>query len=247
MGYTRCLLMLLGPIWGVCLALHCPDVAAQSFWDTLLRITGIAATPSQQKGHSAGPETGDIWISNLAQKTRQRVTHGGGYRSPVFLPDDASLLALQGEAVFQLPLSDNAPVRLYTVQGVTKLVGFHREDPDKVLILLTGADQQHAVGLLSITSGQVTPLPYDRQSEDAQRLYRHVQGWERVYGTTILYVQAQSPQGAAGAGEWTDVYRKHGDEAPANISKCDDAHCGQPSLSHDGRQVAFVKAARDSR
>jgi hypothetical protein len=241
-GHTRCLLQLVGPIWVVCLALSYPGVAAESFWDTVLRITGIAATPSQQRGGGAGPEAGDIWVINLVQKTRLRLTRDGGYRSPVFLPGDASLLALKGDAVMQIPLSGSEPVQLHMVQGVAKLVGVHRENPDKVLILLTGTDDQHAVGLLSVQSGQVTPLPYDHQSRDAQRLYRHLQGWERVYGNTTLSVQDQSTSGAAGVGERTNAYLKQGDEAPVNLSACKGANCGQPSLSHDGRRVAFVKA-----
>ena len=243
-GHTRCLLLLAGPIWVVCLALSYPGVAAESFWDTVLRITGIAATPSQQRGAGAGPEAGDIWVINLAQKTRLRLTRNGGYRSPIFLPGDASLLALKGDAVMQIPLSGSEPVRLHTVKGVAKLVGVHQEAPDKVLILLTGPDDQHAVGLLSVQSGQVTPLPYDHQSGDAQRLYRHLQGWERVYGDTTLSIQDQSTPGGADAGEWTDVFLKRGDEASVNLSACKGASCGQPSLSHDGRQIAFVKAER---
>jgi len=142
----------------------------------------------------------------------------------------------------QIPLSGSEPVRLHMVKGVAKRVGVHRENPDKVLILFTGADEQHTVGLLSVQSGQVTRLLYDHQSRDAQRLYRHLQGWARVYGNTTLSVPDQSTPGAADAGERTDVYRKHGDEAPVNLSTCKGANCGQPSLSYDGRQVAFVKA-----
>jgi hypothetical protein len=201
----------------------------------------IAATPSQQRGAGAGPEAGDIWVITLVQKTRLRLTRDGGYRSPVFLHGDASLLALKGDAVVQVPLSGSEPVRLHVIKGVTKFVGVHREDPDKVLILCTGAADRHTVGLLSVQSGRVAPLPFDHQSTDAQRVYR-LQEWEGVYGDITLSVQEQSTPGAADAGARTDVYRRQGNTPPVNLSTCKSANCGQPSLSHDGRRVVYVRA-----
>lgn len=239
-------LLLCGTLWVVCLALPGPVAWAQSWWDTVLRVTGIAATPSQQRGIDNGSTAGDIWVITLAQHTRQRLTFDSGYGSPLFLPGDANLLALKGEAIVQIPRAGGAPVQRHTVPGVHKLVGVHRDNGDQVLILLRPpSGPRPTVGLLSLRSGRVTPLPTG-QSPDDQRRYNHLRGWDRVYGDTTLSVQEQPTQGPGGVAVWTDVYRKHGNNPAENLSRCADSHstCGQPSLSHDGTVVAYVKAWR---
>jgi hypothetical protein len=40
------------------------------------------------------------------------------------------------------------------------------------------------------------------------------------------------------------VYIQQGSKDPVNLSKCDGVSCNQPSLSHSGQQVAFVKLGR---
>ena len=71
----------------------------------------------------------------------------------------------------------------------------------------------------------------------------HVRDWERVYGSTSVSVKTEVRQGMARAIEWTDVYVTREGTDPVNVSRCDGVTCGQPALSHDGRHVAFVKAA----
>ena len=66
---------------------------------------------------------------------------------------------------------------------------------------------------------------------------------KRVYGDTKVYVRTESKSDMAGSVGWTDVYLKQGNNSPLNVSRCDGVNCGQPSLSNDGRQVVFVKAA----
>jgi hypothetical protein len=126
---------------------------------------------------------------------------------------------------------------------VTKLVGLDREDADKALILLTDQDGRDAAGLLSLKSGQVTLLPYDRESQAHEGMISHMKEWERVYGDAKVYVESESKRVMAGTIGWTDAYLKKGDRPPLNVSRCDGVNCGQPSLSYNGRQVVFVKAA----
>jgi hypothetical protein len=220
--------------WVACLLLPGPAARAQSWWDTVLRITGITATPSQLKGPEDDPAAGDVWVINLAQKTRQRLTFDGGYRSPLFLPGDAMLLALKGEAVVQMPRAGGEPVTRQTVPGVRKLVGVHHDDGDKVLLVLRRPEQP--LGLLSLRSGAVAPLPFSQSPED-QRRYNHIVGWERVYGDTTLLVQEQPSQAT-----WTDIYLRRGNTPAENLSRCQNSTCSQPSLSHDGGLVAFIKS-----
>lgn len=214
--------------------------AAESFWTTVTRVLGISATPSPLRNPEE-VEAGDIWLANVAQNTHVPLTRDGGYRSPVFAPGDAHILALQGETLVRLPKTRETPERLYTVKGMTKIVRFDQTDQDKALILLKEGGET-LVGLLSLASGQTALLPYERTSKRDQSMVAHLQGWERIYGDTTLYVQRETTLGMVGTIEWTDVYLKRGETPPQNLSKCDGINCGQPSLSHDGGQVVYIRA-----
>jgi hypothetical protein len=228
-------------LWMISLAIPLDRAWADSFLTKVLRVTGISVSPSQLKGPDEEGEAGDLWLVNIAQNTQAQLTRDGSYRSPVFAPGDAHILALRGEALVRLPKTGGTPERLHTVKGVTKIVGFDQTDQDQALILLK-EDGGAAVGLLSLTSGHLIRLPYDRTSAEHQRLVTHLQEWERVYGETKLYVKGESKRTLAGAMEWTDVYFKRGETPPLNLSKCDGINCGQPSLSHDGGQVVYISA-----
>jgi hypothetical protein len=213
--------------------------AAESFWDTVLKFTGISATSSQVRGPKE-VKAGDIWLVNVAQGPPVRLTRDGGYRCPVFAPGDAHILALKGEALVRIPTTGGEPERLHALQGVTKIVGFHEADQDKALILKE--DGETLVGLLSLASGQTTLLPYDRTSEKDQSMVAHLQEWVRIYDDTTLYTVRRETTGMAGTIEWTDVYLKRGETPLQNLSKRDGVNCGQPSRSHDGGQVVYICA-----
>ena len=230
-------------VWIISIAMPRQEAWCQSFWATVLRVTGISATPSQLKGPDDEVQAGDIWVADLARKTRLRVTRHGGYRSPVFLAGDEHILALKGNTMIQIPLSGGEPKSLYSLKAVTKIVGVDKGDPDKALILLREAGGSDAAGILALKNGQVTLLSYDRESQDHGGMISHMKDWERVYGDTKVSVRTESKSGMAGTIGWTDVYLKKGTSSPMNVSRCDGVNCGQPSLSHDGRQVVFVKAA----
>lgn len=233
--------ILVGTLWAACLGLPRLGFGAEAWWETALRITGVAKTPSQLRG-GMEEAPGDVWVMTLAQSTHQQLTSGGGYRSPIFLPGNAGLLALKGEAIMHLPRTGGAPTVRHTVTGVQKLVGVQRHHGDTVLILLRRETQPMAVGLLSLRSGAVKLLSVGHSAED-QRRYYHLRGWERVYGETVLFVQHQSTNEHGRRGTWTDVYYKRGNQAATNLSQCAASHslCGQPSLSADGEMVAYIK------
>jgi len=227
-------------VWMIFLAV---SVAAQTetFLEKVLRIAGISATPSQQKGPGDERDTGDIWVVTLSQGTRQRLTRGGGYRSPVFALGGEHILALKGYNIVRIPMFGGEAKTLYAIPGALKLVGSSKDDQDTVLLLTEDADDRLTVGLLTVRSGQITTLTYNKKSKDDQRLLIHLKGWERVYDGTTLYVKEETKQGMGGRWQWTDVYLKRGDQEPMNLSKCDGIVCGQPSLSPDSRQVVFIK------
>jgi hypothetical protein len=67
----------------------------ESFWQKLLRITGISAMPATTKGPPGELLGGDLWLASLDGGSRLRLTRDGGYRSPVFSADSGAVLALR--------------------------------------------------------------------------------------------------------------------------------------------------------
>lgn len=234
--YQACLLVLLG------LLCSARSVASQtppkpSFWELVLRIAGVSATPSHLKGPEAAPLMGDVWIANLAQQTRQRLTWEGTYRSPIFLQGDTAILALQDDDIVRIPTDGATAESLYRIPEVAKLVGISKDDPDKILTLSHTSQGHLAVGLLSLREGKIMPLAYDHTNPEARSMLAHLLAWDRVYGTTTVSVKPVSTT----VREQTDVYLQQGNTAPINISQCMEATCGQPALAQHGKQVVFIK------
>lgn len=212
-----------------------------TFWQRLIRFAGISATPSAQKAPGDEAFAGDIWVVQVNSAEALRLTNDGGYRSPIFLSGDKNILALKGMDVIELGLTGGQPRRLFCLKGVVKLVGLDMDDPNSILLLMEDQNRNLELGLLSLDSGQVTKIPPE-ENEDSRRALTHIQGWERAYGTTKVYVKTEVKNDLAGTLEWTDVYLKQADSEPRNISRCDGINCGQPSLSQNDRSVTYVKA-----
>jgi hypothetical protein len=219
--------------------LLCPYVVAEGLLHKLLRITGISATPSQQKapGEEAG---GEIWISNVKAGTRQKLGHENGFRSPIFSPNDEAVLAVKGGALWRVSLQTGAASKIHEIAGLTKVVGIDRHDSDKILVLIKRGSTI-APALLSLATGAISEISYDANSPDDRKLLNHLKGWERVYGDTMVYPKAQTHEGVSGTVEWQEIFLKRDDTAPVNVSRCDGANCGQPSLSGDGTKVVFIR------
>lgn len=215
--------------------------AAKGWLDEILEYTGIAASPGTMKGDSDAMPGGEIWIADLARETNRRVTPDGGYSWPVFMPGDTALLALLRGAAVEVPLSGAAPRTLGGIAGVRKLIGFNRQDHDRVLVLT--ADRDHPVQVLSIDQKSLQPLPYDDHDPSQHRLMRHLEGQERVYGDRRLYVREESKEDLEGVRTWTEVYASQGSGA-RRISACGGDSCGQPSLSASGELVAYIRTQR---
>lgn len=219
-----------------------PPASAESLWKKLLRITGISATPSQQKAPGDEMEAGgEIWIAQVKSGTLRKLSDASGFRSPIFAPNDRAVLALKEGALWQLSLETGAARKLRPSAGLTKLIGIDRDDSDKVLVLIEHGSTT-GPAFFSLASGAISEISYDANSPDDRKLLRHLKGWERVYGETKVYPQAQTRDGVAGTVEWQDVFLKKDDGPPVNISRCDGTSCGQPSLSSDGEKVVFIRA-----
>src|SRR6202030_2037801 len=91
---------------------------------------------------------------------------------------------------------------------ISKLVGFSVDDPDTILVLIGKSSARPTVGLLSLTSGKITAMPYDPASSRDMEMIEHLQSWERVYGDKRVYTKRQTKETLYGPVEWTDVYLK---------------------------------------
>ena len=120
------------------------------------------------------------------------------------------------------------------------MVGIDRHDSDKILVLIKrGSTMTRWV--LSLATGAISEISYDADSPEDRKLLNHLKGWERVYGDTMVYSKAQMHEGVSGTVEWQEVFFRRDDTAPINVSGCDGANCGQPSLSGDGTKVVFIR------
>jgi hypothetical protein len=213
---------------------------ADGLFDRILRVMGISATPSQMKG-DGDVIAGEIWIAELKPGRRRALTTDSGYRWPVFEPGGESVVSLKGESVVRISVKAGELRVLETIPGVEKLVGFDADQRDNLLIVLS--DDTAPLAMVSLKTGQLTPLPYDPKLKDHRRMLSHVKGQERLYAASRVYVKTESKQSLEGTLEWDDVYVQQGDAAPRNVSDCDGVTCSQPSLSPNGMAVVYIRAS----
>jgi hypothetical protein len=214
----------------------------EKFVDRALKFLGIAASPGTLKSPSE-VRSGQLWVAELGTKSTRAITESGGYRSPIFVGASKDILALKESEVWRFPAGRSEGKKLYAVSGIIKLVAASVDDPDVVLVLQSdGAGGHPRVGLLSISTGKVTPETYDPASSQDLQMVENLAGWDRVYGDKRVSVKRQSKQAMSGTVEWTDVFQKVNGQEPVDVSQCDGTNCGQPSMSADGRLIVFVKA-----
>jgi hypothetical protein len=215
-------------------------VPDETFLQKLLRIAGLTATPSQMKAPPRAEQQGSLWIADLTQHTTSALTSEERYRSPVYAPD-GTLYALSGDSVVRV--ASGAPTGVVPAPAeAAKLVGFDPATPGEVVVLLGATSAGPPLRRVSLSTGTVTPLPYDPTSRESRRLLAQIRSDVRVYGETTVYTRSETKRGLAGLREWTDVYLDRGSEMPVNVSGCDGRDCVQPALSPDGRRVVYVKA-----
>jgi len=79
-----------------------PKPQTETFWHRVLRVSGIAESPSTLKGPGDEVEHGQIWVAEIAAGGTRKLTDGGGFRSPVFIPGGKDVLALKGPYVVRV-------------------------------------------------------------------------------------------------------------------------------------------------
>ena len=232
-----------GLFLALALAAAAPPEGKVSLWERLKKIAGVSATPSQMKGADDDmPGGGQIWLATLDNGSSRSLDRDSGFRSPVFTPDGSAVLAIRSNAIWRIPLVTGSPVELHKLAGLSKLVGFDRDDTNQLCVLLQ-QERTVSVQLLSIVTLQTVPLEYDTDSREDRRWVTHLKRWDRSYGETSVYPEKQRKSGLSGEIEWNDIFIKRGSEVPINVSRADGRNCGHPSLAPDGTKVVFIKDA----
>lgn len=213
-----------------------------SLLSKLLRIAGVTAAPSQMRGPADDVAVGNIWIVDVDRRAARALTSDGGYRSPIFLPNDSAVLALRANMIVRLSLQGGNAVPVQNAPGVVKLVGVDAVSPAEVVVLLETPSAGSPLAAVSLQSGKAAPLPFDASSDQQRRVLAQIRAQDRTYGDTTVYTKTETKPGLSRPIEWIDVFLRRGTASPQNVSACDGVNCVQPALSPDGRNVAFIKA-----
>ena len=210
-----------------------PLAAAESWVDWLLRVTGLTATSRSLRGEPYELE-GDVYVANLTTTVRERYAQGGGFRSPIFYPNGESILAVRNGGLVKISGPNSEPQVLGVEVGAARLIGFQREDPDVVAVLLPDPDR---LGLLRLSGGERSSGEFTPAEVSAQSL-GPLWAWDVSHGETRLYHRRQS------GSKFLNVFLVKPGEEIRNVTRCRDADCGQPALSADGKRVAYIKRPR---
>lgn len=214
-----------------------------SLTERLLKFFGIADSPGTLKNPGDEITSGELALADVRAGTTRSLASGDGYRSPIFLAGNRDILALRGTEVVQVSRTGGEGKGLYSVQGLLKLVAASSEDATTVLVLLRDqAGGRPRVGLLTVSTGAVTLVPYNPDSSGDLQMVETLAGWSRTYGNQRVYVQKQNKQALSGTVEWHDVFLQVDSQPPVDVSQCEGVNCGQPSLSPDGHWLVFVRA-----
>ncbi|HSU60726.1 MAG TPA: hypothetical protein VLI55_15545 [Bryobacteraceae bacterium] len=217
-----------------------------SFTERLLKFLGISDSPGTLKSPSDEVVSGELWLADLNSQTTHAVTSGDGYQSPIFLTGANEVLSLRRGDVVRIPATGGEGRRLYSRNAILKLVAANSADSGTVLVLLRAeAEGRPGVGLLTISTGAITPVPYDANSSHDLQMIEDLAGWSRTYADKRIYVKRQSKPALSGTVEWSDVFLQAGNQPAANISRCAGVNCGQPSLSADGHSLVFIRSTAE--
>ena len=229
------------PIISLCILTILPFQLAtaegNSFLTAILRFTGITATPSTVRGNDNFME-GDIWLVQIeAAKASEprKITKDGNYHTPLWMPGSQAILAMKGDKLIQLNAQGNEEKTLHTLTKNTALLGFDKHDRNRILVL----QRPLAVGVLALSNGQITPLPYDNNNSKEREAFDQLRKDFRSYDSAKVSVNEKKKPDSQG--RFKSLYTiliEQLNRKDVSISCPSD--CSQPAFSEDGRQLLFI-------
>jgi hypothetical protein len=191
----------------------------KSFLIWLAQVSGLSATSSGLRGLEVD-HLGDIWSEPIEGGARQRLTFGGDYSWPILSSDDQSVIALRGGDLWSAPLNGGDPVKLaHTLPEIASLLG---SGPEGIVVLT-----KEQIGTFLPDSGLFSPFP-PASKEDRDTI-------DRLRAPIRLYDHGQlTVSGRSGAILIENRGQKR-EIAPEN------ATLWQPSVSHDGKRLVYIR------
>ena len=223
----------------ICLYLLCYlDVAtaANSFLETILRFTGISITPNQTRGNNNFNE-GEIWLVQLGQSQvseSRKITHSKSYRTPLWIPGHHLLVAMKGKQLVQMDEQGNQEKALHTLTYDTALIGFDKNDPNRVLVL-----RDSVVGILSLKNWQITPVSYDENNPKDRAGLDKLTNNSREYASAKLFVESKKEPKSQGGFNTFNTIRIETNGGKNFAITCPWT-CGQATLSENAQQLLYI-------
>lgn len=213
-------------------------VMAGSFSETLLRFTGISIAPSGVRGDSRSIIQGNLWVVKIDQPGTNEprpITRDGTYHSPLWIPGSNKILTVKENNLVQLEINGSKEKILFPLSESTALYGFDKRDANTVLIL-----QNNIPAMLSLTSGQITLLPYDKDNKEDQGAVAGLSRDSRKYGQTeVLIIPITKIFDAGGNVEEIKEIRIRRVDSKGIVIPCPE-NCTQPALTEDEHRLVFV-------
>ena len=210
------------------------EPANESLLSQLKTFFGISANPASFLGEGSERLVGDVWTIDLSTCTNH--THcdavelaKGDYASPLYLAN-GDIVALEGNHVVNITAESATPERLLKLSTVKKLALASSDG----LILMIYEKDGGLPGLATIALDPHTIEGVDYQTGSDTDTINYLLGANRKFGSIELIVANRE------RGHDSILWTKN-DHGPFQLIDCGQHHCGDPSLSFDGKRVAFIK------
>jgi hypothetical protein len=208
-------------------------VKAELFWHILVDHLRATFENIGSLGES-GAGNGVVCLATVAQGRVESVRPlavDGGLSWPI-LDAAGNVYALRGRQLLRFPAGGGAREAVGAPADWVKLLGVA---PDGAVLGFVASPPFARPAAIS-ASGELTVFDPPVTDEDRQR-HRALLQESRRFADGVELRIGRSGRGGRGY----DVFLRTQDGSITDVSDCGDAYCGQPSISPDGKTVAFVR------
>jgi len=209
-----------------------------SFVQKMLRIFGITATTSLQKSDDH-ISSGQIWICSVDGEGHRLVTAETGFRSPILLPGNEDIIALEKETVMHIDIAAAKVTEIKTLRKASKIIGYDKDDPKEVYLLCKDKHDRPTLVNFNLETGKQKDVIYDASDTSEQLLLNYVSSEQRNYDGINLFVESNTD--FITKEEWRHIFIRRRDGTLKNITEGEEANFGQPALSHDKQLITYIK------
>ncbi|MGR9036189.1 MAG: hypothetical protein ACU83O_06320 [Gammaproteobacteria bacterium] len=203
---------------------------------SLLRFTGISVNPNQMRGSDSFTE-GNIWLVDVGDEKvsgPRKITQDYSYHTPLWMPGSQSVIAMKKKQLVRINPRGGGELILHKLTDDTGLLGFDKDNPNRILVL-----KNSLPAVLSLQSGEITPVPYDKDNSDDLAVLDRLSSGFRDYGAAQVSIEELSKIDPQGHFKSFNTLRIRRDGNEISID-CPSA-CSQPALAENGRQLLFIE------